>query len=575
MKKLVFLTIITVLSLFTTICSAKPQIKFNILGIDNSELKNEVVAQLQSVRNEISVCDKKAIEEFYRQVPQQINATLKLYGYFNSKVVNNVPKHKNNHWDNTFIVTLGPAMKIVAVDLVVLGEGKNDKKIQRHLRKFPLHVGDVFVVSHYNDAKRFLFDLVGNYGYATAVLIAKEVRIDLQHNTAEIVLHLDTGPRYYFGDTTFSTTVLARKFFASFLPYQPGDIYSSRKLYIFQESLSNSNFFQTVTVKPQIKTQNKESLSRQIPVKVTVIPLKAKQYNFGLGFGTDSGPRGSLGMERRYLTTTGDSFKALLRLSAVQNNLEAHYLIPGKHPSSDLYDISFIGETLDVDNGKSQGGQIGISYTTALKKWNQTIKLRLQQEHYQLTDKPYQNSTLLIPSINWSYSKSDNLVKPDRGYTINVNMQGASKYFLAKNDFFQTRIDAKYIRTFIEKVQVLLRATIGFTAVNDINNLPLSLQYYTGGTHSVRGFSYESIGPGRNLTVGSIELRQRIFGDWYLATFFDAGNANDSFLRKYSQGGGIGVVLRTSVGVFELTYAKAFSLPGSPAMVQFSLGPDL
>ena len=111
---------------------------------------------------------------------------------------------------------------------------------------------------------------------------------------------------------------------------------------------------------------------------------------------------------------------------------------------------------------------------------------------------------MLIPSINWLHKKSNDPIRPTKGHSVNINIQGASDYMGASNSFIQTQVDAKYIKNISSKIQLLLRATLGFTAVDDIDNLPLSLQFYTGGMQSIRGFAYNSIGPGRNLAVGSI-----------------------------------------------------------------------
>lgn len=64
---------------------------------------------------------------------------------------------------------------------------------------------------------------------------------------------------------------------------------------------------------------------------------------------------------------------------------------------------------------------------------------------------------------------------------------------------------------------------MGHTSIANIGELPLSLQLFAGGVSSVRGYGYNSIGPGRNLVVASSEVQQRIIGAFYLAGLVDAG----------------------------------------------------
>lgn len=219
--------------------------------------------------------------------------------------------------------------------------------------------------------------------------------------------------------------------------------------------------------------------------------------------------------------------------------------------------------------------EAGLGYTVFLQGWSQTIKLSLQHEHYKLINQSYKNSNLFIPSISWLHNKSDDPVRPTTGHKFKINIQGGSKYLLASNNFFQAEIDIKYLKTFSSKIQILFHTNLGFTDINEINNLPLSLQFYAGGTQSIRGFGYSSIGPGCNLLTGSMEVRFPLISNWYLTTFYDVGNASNDLFAKLNRSVGGGIVYRSSIGIFELNYAKALSQSGTPGRIQFSLGPDL
>lgn len=564
-KKALFI----ILLVSTQICLATPNLKFKIIGLDKEILEN-VTTKLQLKLLTVE-SNPSAINTFYQEIPSELSETLKIYGCFKATVSQVSLTQSKNKYEGIFKVRKGDPLKIVNIDLLILGSGASNEKIIGHLRSFPLKSGMIFRVDQYNAAKQFLFDLADRYGYVNAFLTTKKIAVDLEQNTAKITLHLTTGERYRFGVTTFNAPFFSKKFLAKFLPYAAGDFYSSKQIEHLQESLSNSNFFQKVDIKPQLDF----GPELQVPVAVNLTPRKARQYTLGAGFSTDSGARGSLGMEHRYLTQNGHSFKGSLQASQVQSNLELHYIIPGIHPATDYFDLSLNGEALYLDKGKSLTEQFGIGYVTVIKGWQPTVKLNFQHERYQLGDGPYADSFLLIPSINILRKKSDDPIRPNKGYSVNIYLQGANKYLLASDSFLQIKADAKYMYTFPTKTQLILRTTLGFTAVNEINDLPLSLQFYTGGTQSIRGFAYESIGPGRNLAVGSVELRQKIIGDFYLATFFDVGNASNDLMKKPNQGLGIGIVWRTILGSFELTFAKALNVPGSPGRIQFSMGPEL
>ncbi len=70
--------------------------------------------------------------------------------------------------------------------------------------------------------------------------------------------------------------------------------------------------------------------------------------------------------------------------------------------------------------------------------------------------------------------------------------------------------------------RVILRTDLGYTAVHDFNDLPLSLRFYAGGSQSVRGYEYQALGlpdGGRYLVVGSAEYQHQIYGNWNAAVF--------------------------------------------------------
>ena len=71
-----------------------------------------------------------------------------------------------------------------------------------------------------------------------------------------------------------------------------------------------------------------------------------------------------------------------------------------------------------------------------------------------------------------------------------------------------------------------------------LTDLPPSLRFYAGGDRSVRGYTYQSLGPkdasgnvigGKHLLVGSVEVEYAISKSWSMALFYDVGNAFNNF----------------------------------------------
>ena len=88
--------------------------------------------------------------------------------------------------------------------------------------------------------------------------------------------------------------------------------------------------------------------------------------------------------------------------------------------------------------------------------------------------------------------------------------------------------------------------------------------FYTGGSYSVRGFSYQSIGADNEtfeynhyLYTASFEVQQRLYQDFYLIAFVDTGDATDTIAHsKASTSAGSGILWKTFAGNLELSIAK-------------------
>ena len=103
-------------------------------------------------------------------------------------------------------------------------------------------------------------------------------------------------------------------------------------------------------------------------------------------------------------------------------------------------------------------------------------------------------------------------------------------------------------------------------AARSRDGIPLDFLFRTGGSSSVRGYGYESLGVrqgtavvgGRYLAVGSVELTRWLTPNWGGAVFVDAGSASDSAQDyKASVGYGAGARLRTPVGPLSMDVALA------------------
>ena len=547
-------------------------LRTEISGANGAVLTN-IKERLAILQNEqASVPTDKMIESFMQNAPKNIKKAVEPYGYFKSEVQSRVVQ-QGSTVTAYFSVHLGRPVLISHVTVKISGPGENNPELQKILKNFPIKSGQIFEAEKYDFAKQNLFHVANNQGYLKATFQDSVVSIDLKKYTAEIVLHLETGAQFYFGNVHFQQTIFSDEFLQRFQNFKQGDPYSSSKLLTFQQNLTSSHYFDDVAINPQLQTID----GSQVPVDVRLKPNKSQVYNAGIGYGTYTGPRFTLGTEFRHLTKTGHNFKAQLKVSRALSGLTAQYVIPGKNPLTDHYTIGANVQRFLPKNGHSTSESLSVGYIKSIWGFKRTYALAyLHENSYTDGTGTTLNSLLLIPSLNLTRRHADNYILPNKGYRISFDLRGASKQIISNTSFIQSELKGKYIFSPTSASHVIVRGDFGYTSVDNLNNLPLSLQFFAGGLDSVRGFPYSYFGPGKYLKTASAELQHRIIGDWSAAVFYDVGTADNHLNAAMGHGTGLGLIYNSIIGPVRL-YAGYGYLQDKPRHfdVEFSIGPEL
>lgn len=517
---------------------------------------------------------KQRLHKIIESAPNNIRNALKPYGYFAPTI-----HHSKNRTKKglliTYQITPGPRVIVTSVSITLLGAGRHDTTFTAAANNLPLKANTPLDTPAYEKAKDTLFDMAANRGYFLAKMNKSQIKIDRTTHTATITLVFNTGPRFLFGKTTIRDKKLAPSFLRRFLPYHYHDPYLLSAIQHLRQDLSNSGYFSRVEIIPDIN-QAKHHHKRSIPIHILLKDRASRRYTLGVGFGTDTGPRALLGMNWKPVNRYGHSFNASWRAATKNSFLALHYIIPGKNPATDNTALTIGYATEENGQGEANSKSIAIAKTSQLGTWQQILSLKYLNERYNLKDEPRTDANMLIPSATWNLIKSNNNINPSKGYRISFQASGASKAILSHHSFFQVKAQTKYLNSFFDKSsRLILRATAGHTIIKNISNLPLSQQLLAGGANSVRGYSYQGIGPGRNIFVGSVEWQQRIKGDWYGGIFFDAGTVSNKLFGALKKSIGPSLVWLSPVGQIEISLAKPLDANKSTLHLQFSMGPVL
>jgi len=567
------------LALFAAAVHAE-QISVKISGVDNGLHDNLMNAVSLAHQKDLEHLTLARIKALFGRARNEIKTALEVRGYYQPHIDGNLSQPKESHWLASFKIDPGPQTRITALSLTITGAGKDDKELQNAAAAFPLKTGDPFKQAEYEQGKGHIEDIARQRGYFDAAWTTHTVKVNVGKGSADIDLRFDTGPRYRFGEITIPHTVIAPDVLRRMLPFKEGDPYDTDQLITLNKTLRNSDYFDDVLVTPQ-----KDRIhDHQVPIKLTLKPRRRNSYQIGGGFGTDTGPRLTLSWNSHYFNRRGHRIETELHLSPVQSSATGSYIMPYFHSSDSKLAFSTSLSREDTNSRISNILKLGTQYLTTIGDWNQTLGLTYQYENYRIAG-THQSTPLLMPSIGYWKTVSDDPVYTHHGYKISFNLRGAAKGVVSGVSFVQTDITGKYIHGLGERGRFITRGEFGATQTSNFSRLPASLRFYAGGDNSVRGFGYEALGPkdssggvigGRYVITGSVQYEYRILDKWSLAVFSDFGNAFNSlshFNVEYSVG--TGVHWLSPVGQIRVDVGVGISRSDYPIGLHIVVGPDL
>lgn len=573
------LTLILMLLILPSVVvgAAETRIEVEVQGISDALRRNVLERLGIERRKDIPGLSESDIRLLHEKASEEIRLALQPFGHYRPSIDARLESVESG-WRARYRIDPGPPLTIRELDLRLQGEGNEDEEFRSLLRKLPLRQGATLNHAVYEDAKRALQNLAAERGYLDARFIRQEIRVNLEAYAAHVMLHLDTGPRYRFGPVTIAQDILDPGFVARFVKFRAGDFYSTTALLELQSALGDSEYFANVEVLPRPE----QAVDRRVPIDVRLSPRKPNKYSLGIGYGTDTGARGSLGWERRYLNAKGHRLRTELQASQIKNSLTTAYIIPIRDPRTDNIAFSAGVSEEDTKTAESDIQTFGASLTRARGKWSETASINYHHEKFEVGGETG-NSTLVLPGVSWTRISADNRIYAARGSRFRVEIRGGANSLGSDSSFLQTRSQLKFIRG-IGTGRAIARIDAGATRVAEFSELPASVRFFAGGDQSVRGYAYNTLGPrdaagvvvgGRHLLVGSLEYEQRIAGNWAAAVFYDIGNAIDDFSDPLRKGAGIGLRWKSPVGQIRVDLAEALDEPGRALRLHLTIGPDL
>lgn len=511
--------------------------------------------------------------------PAEIREALAPFGYY-APVIESQLEITDDRYRARYLVDPGPATRLRNVDIAIVGAAAALPAVQRAQAAVDLEPGDRLRHERYASAKAALLDAAYSAGFLDAAWTRSELRVDAPALAADVVLHLDSGERYYFGEFDLRQDILRPRFAERFIPIKPGEPFDATRLVDLQLLLGDTDYFDRV----EVDADRGAAQARRVPVVIETTPNRSQRYRLGLGYGTDTGPRGRLGTEFRRLNRRGHQFSADLQASAIRNTLAAEYRVPFKNVVEDRYRFFARVEQAEVGDADTDQFSIGAQREESWRGLRRQLYLKYDGENFAFGDAPSQQSRLLIAGVALSYQRADDPLFARRGVSVTLDLHGAEAALASETTFIRGTLGANAVWPLGQRGRLLFRGEAGITEADDFSRLPPAERYFTGGDRSVRGYAFQTLSPenaagddigGSRLTVASVEVDYLLRGNLGVAAFFDHGGASEQIGSGLSSGVGLGLRYRSPVGMVRVDLAHPLDDEDTAVRLHLSLGPDL
>lgn len=512
--------------------------------------------------------DEMQLRALHQRAEDDIRRALQPFGYYQPRIESSFSGAAPD-WTAEYVVESGPRTHLAKVDVSVQGEAQQLPEVQEALAQLSLKPGLPLLHARYEQAKSALQQAVFSSGYLDAVYTHAELRVVPAERAAEVTLVLDSGPRYFFGETAIQAQGLDENFLRNYVQMLPGAPFDPKLVLATQFALSDLEYFQTVELVP-LREQMQE---QHIPIEIRTTPRARRRYEVGAGYGTDTGARLTSAIEFRRIGNEGHKLRGEMRLSEKKNTYGGEYRIPIGRLSAESFSITATrSDEKFVDGGDSLKYTIGGSLARLPGAWKRRLYVEYAHEESRIGS-DINTSDLLIPGLSLNRGEMDDPIHTRRGWVVFFDVHGAHNDLLSNSSFLQLRGVLRTAAPLGERARLLSRLELGASLVDEFSELPATQRFFAGGDQSVRGYSYQSIGPrdadgriigGQYLTTASVEVEYPLWGSWSnwgVAAFVDGGGADDDPGPRLLRGVGAGARYRAPIGHVNLDLAHPLDDP--------------
>ncbi len=546
-------------------------------------------SQLQALRTK-APAGPFALVARARQDVARVQTALNSFGYYDPQVSVSIAGHALDDTTLPDVLTALPPSAKAPVDVqVATGKLFHLRHVtldgavpEAGRRAFTLKPGAPAVATDVLAARGNVQTALQEDGYAlakvgepTAILIPGEHALDVS-------FAVSSGPRVDVGQ--IGITGLKRmheRWVHRRLLLHPGELYQPSKIEAAREDLASVGVFSGI----KISAAPKLDAAGELPLLVDVTERKLHTVSFDIAYSTDLGGSAGVTWSHHDLFGNAEQLNLTTEITGLGGTASTGegYLAKAQFLKPDYYHRD---QTLELDLSALK--QDLISYTQIAeiaaaslsrklsKQWTVSVGVTATEESILQQDVTRNYELLAIPvTAKFDNTRVPNpLDDPTGGVratliaTPTESFSGQSSTFVILQGTGSTYFDLHSLGLAKPGLSVLaFRGLVGSAQGASEFQLPPNQRFYAGGSATVRGYKYQSIGPafpdstpegGTSIDAATIELRQRVWHNIGAVVFVDAGQVSTSsapFGGKLEEGAGVGARYYTPIGPIRVDIA--------------------
>ena len=478
-----------------------------------------------------------------------------------------------------------------------LGSVKVEGAVPQQARdKLDLAPGAPAVASDVLAARTRLLDALREQGYAMAKVSEPVAILHQNQDALDITYQAETGPRVDLGPIAINgLDAVNESFVRRRLLLHPGEQFSPSSIEKARQDLMSTGVFSAVRAVPAEQLDP----AGELPLAFDMTERKRHTVTFGAAYSTDLGAGVTATWTDRNLFGNAEQ----LNLTAGIQGGGTAQTEPGYNVNLQFIKPDFLArdQQLQADLGAVKQSlqaydQTAVTADILLNRkfsehWSGSIGIAGEQEQIKQEGLTRDYTLVWIPILA-KYDSTDSLFEPTRGIRAAFSVSPTQSLGHQSATFVLMQVSAS---TYFDLARVNLtepgrsifafRGLIGDAEGADQFDLPPDKRYYAGGSATVRGYRFQSVGPhfpisnnpqgGTSVVAGTVEFRQRLFDSFGAAVFMDAGQVaanGPPGTGTWRVGAGVGARYYTSIGPIRADIAVPLShQPGSDSL-EFYIG---